>query len=347
MTNNSVILYLRNEENINEYRTPLTPNDTKILLENDFIIYIQSSDTRIYTNDEYKKVGCIITDDPWYDSKFKHALIIGIKEMKDLDKLLNNNHVFFSHSYKNQIGSDVILRAFYDSLSTIYDFEYFLDANNKRIIAFGYHAGTVGCVLGLKQYSNRRGVNNLVPWMSFESMINYVKDSISSIVGAKIAIIGADGRCGKGVQSVLKLFNLNFVNFDSRIDDIETLKTFDIIFNCIVLDKEYNKIWFDTDNKVNKKIVIVDISCDYSKPNNPIKLYNNPTTWNEPVFSFNEYIDIIAINNLPSLLPKESSDNFSKTFLNLLLEYKNNDVNNLWKKNYDIYQNVLYNKMLI
>ena len=47
MTNNSVILYLRNEENINEYRTPLTPNDTKILLENDFIIYIQSSDTRI------------------------------------------------------------------------------------------------------------------------------------------------------------------------------------------------------------------------------------------------------------------------------------------------------------
>jgi saccharopine dehydrogenase (NAD+, L-lysine-forming) len=113
------------------------------------------------------------------------------------------------------------------------------------------------------------------------------------------------------------------------------------------LDKEYNKIWIDSDNKVNKKIVIVDISCDYSKPNNPIKLYNNPTTWNEPVFSFNEYIDIIAINNLPSLLPKESSDNFSKTFLNLLLEYKNNDMNDIWKKNYNIYQNVLYNKMLI
>jgi saccharopine dehydrogenase (NAD+, L-lysine-forming) len=357
MINNSVLLYLRNEENINEYRTPLVPKDAQILLENYFIIYVQSSNTRIYTDNEYKKIGCIITDDPWYDSKFKHALIIGIKEMKDLDKLLNNNHVFFSHSYKNQIGSDVILRAFYDSLSTIYDFEYFLDSNNKRIIAFGYHAGTVGCVLGLKQYFNGRGVKDrgvndgavkdLAPWKSFNSMIDYVKDSVLSMVEAKIAIIGADGRCGKGVQSVLKLFNLDFVNFDSRIDDIESLKTFDIIFNCIVLDKEYNKIWFDSDNKVNKKIVIIDISCDYSKPNNPIKLYNTPTTWNDPVFSFNEYIDIIAINNLPSLLPKESSDNFSKTFLNLLLEYKNNDVNNLWKKNYDIYQNVLYNKMLL
>lgn len=357
--NNKIILYIRNEENINEFRIPLVPKDARILLENnknisykEIIIYVQSSDTRIYTDDEYKLAGCIITSDAWYDHKFSNALIIGLKEVKDLDKLSIHTHIFFSHSYKNQIGSNVILKAFYDSLSTIYDFEYFLDINHKRIIAFGYHAGIVGCVLGLKQYSNKINnevnISNLTPWDSFDIMINYVKNSVLSIRGIKIAIIGSEGKCGKGVQYILNFFNLNYVKFDSRIDDIESLKTFDIIFNCIMLDKKYNKIWFNNNCiEVNKDIVIVDISCDYSKPNNPIKLYNNPTSWSEPVFNYNKYIDIIAINNLPSLLPKESSDNFSKTFLNLLLEYKNNDMNNIWERNYKIYHNVLYHQMFL
>ena len=82
--------------------------------------------------------------------------------------------------------------------------------------------------------------------------------------------------------------------------------------------------------------MIVDISCDYTKPNNPINIYNNPTTFENPVYKYNNYVDIIAIDNLPSLLPKESSDYFSKKLLTLLLDF-NKDTNNYWKNNLKIY----------
>lgn len=38
-----------------------------------------------------------------------------------------------------------------------------------------------------------------------------------------------------------------------------------------------------------------------------------------PIYSYNGFIDIIAVNNLPSLLPRESSIYFSKKLVQLLL----------------------------
>ena len=96
----------------------------------------------------------------------------------------------------------------------------------------------------------------------------------------------------------------------------------------------YNKIWFDTNMIYNKDIVIVDISCDYSKINNPIKLYDKATSWKDPVFKYNEFIDIIAIENLPSLLPFESSIDFSKSCTELLLNYGNE----VWKNNLEVFK---------
>jgi len=83
--------------------------------------------------------------------------------------------------------------------------------------------------------------------------------------------------------------------------------------------------------------LIVDISCDYNKLNNPIKIYENLTTWSKPVFNYNDYISIISINNLPSLLPYESSSYFSNIFKHLLL----NQSNDIWIKNIDIFNNII------
>jgi saccharopine dehydrogenase (NAD+, L-lysine-forming) len=65
---------------------------------------------------------------------------------------------------------------------------------------------------------------------------------------------------------------------------------------------------------------VVDISCDYSRLNNPIALYKEATTWETPVIEPKENIRIIAIENLPSLLPKESSDHFSAILTEFLLD---------------------------
>ena len=125
------------------------------------------------------------------------------------------------------------------------------------------------------------------------------------------------------------------INNEDLINE-DLLKNYDIIYNCILLDEKYNTVWFDKNTSFNKSIIIVDISCDYSKVNNPILLYDNATSWIEPVYNYNKFVDIIAVDNLPSLLPKESSCAFSLIFFNLLLEYAT-DPNNYWKNNRNVF----------
>jgi len=337
-----IILYIRNERNINEHRTPLIPLHVKDLINNGFIVYIQSSVHRIYTDLEYIQAGAIMTDKCWHDNLFDKALIIGIKDFINLHKLSNHTHIYFSHSYKNQLYSEKILQSFTKSNSFIYDFEYFLNKDNKRIIAFGYYAGLVGCVLGLNQYYNKlnkkSNINNLIPWNSYNEMINTVqKMELNLDDKLNICIIGPNGRCGLGVINILKELNLSYdILNKSDIINEDILRKYDIIYNCILLDEKYNKIWFNKDTNFNKSIIIIDISCDYSKVNNPILIYDNATSWIEPVYNYNEFVDIIAVDNLPSLLPKESSDSFSYIFFNLLLEYAE-DPNNYWRNNRSVF----------
>jgi saccharopine dehydrogenase (NAD+, L-lysine-forming) len=334
----SKIIYIRKEVNLVEHRTAIIPNDIKTLIKNDLIVYVEKSGSRIYCDEEYEKNGAIVTEKPWWDSQFKDSLIVGLKEI-DLNKLNAHKHLFFSHSYKNQIGSREILSKFKSSNSIIYDFEYFLDNSKKRIISFGLFAGITGCLLGLLQFINKRlnnkNINNLNYWNNKDIIINNIKDKIILFNDIKIAIIGANGNCGNGVTQILNELNIPHTIF-YKDSDKSLLKQFDIVYNCITLNENYTETWFNKNTTFEKPIIIVDISCDYAKNNNPIKLYDKETTWEKPVYSYNNFVDIIAINNLPSLLPKESSDYFSKNCLSLLLNMGNDD-NYVWEKNENIF----------
>ena len=117
-------LYIRREINNNEKRVPIVPEDIKKLVQNGFTIYIESSYNRIFTDMDYIKVGAKITNLPWYDKKFKNYLIIGLKELENLDKLDSHTHMYFSHTYLSQSGSQEILSKFANSSSIIFDFDF-------------------------------------------------------------------------------------------------------------------------------------------------------------------------------------------------------------------------------
>jgi len=332
-------IYIRNETNTNEYRTPIVPKDVPILIQNGFIVYIETSNHRIFLDEEYEKQGAIITNKPWYDASFQNTWIVGLKEMNQLEKLSNHKHVFFSHSYKNQIGSQTLLTKFAQSNSIIYDFEFFLDEKNKRIISFGFYAGIVGCLLGLLQYIHKTiyniNISNLNYWSNIKDVITMIRTDIFK--NCRIGIVGPNGNCGKGVQYILNMLDIDYHPI-KREDNKSNLKEFDILYNCITLDNSYNEIWFDKNMIFNKSIILCDISCDYSKPNNPIQIYNKATSWENPVYNYNDFVDIIAINNLPSLLPKESSIYFSEKCSDLFLEVENET----WKKNEQIFFDTLF-----
>jgi saccharopine dehydrogenase (NAD+, L-lysine-forming) len=329
-------IFLRKEIYENEYRCPLVPNDINILCNYGFTIFVQSSETRCFTNYEFEKAGAIITDKSW--DNFSNCLIIGIKELDNIDKLNSHTHVYFSHSYKNQNGANILLQYFKKSNSYLYDLEYFVNEQNKRLIAFGYYAGFIGAGLGLLQYlkkTNGNKLSNLKYWNSSQEIIdninNYkIPDKIS------ICIIGSTGRCGKGAQALFNTLGINFIELSSQ-DPKTNLESYDIVVNCICLSKPVG-IWYDYTTPFYKNTVIADISCDYTSLNNPIKLYNNRTTWEEPIFSYNKLVDIIAIDNLPSLLPSESSAEFSSILTDLLLQY-NCDLNGYWANNLETFKN--------
>ena len=330
-------IFIRNEIYPNEFRTPLVPSDIKYLLNNGFSqIYIESSNTRIFTDEEYQNNGGTIILDDWYNSKYNDCLIIGIKELPFIDKLNYHTHIYFSHSYKNQSDSDYILYNFKKSDSLLYDLEYFLDQNNRRIISFGYYAGIVGCALGLKNYLGKLD-NQIKPWKRIEDLFSDINNNYPN--NLKIAITtGKSGMTGMGVKYILDTLKLKYTVFD-RASDKSNLIEYDLFYNCINLKEEIEP-WFTPDNikLIKNNITIVDISCDYNNKLNPIRIYNNKTTFEEPVLR-NNNINIIAIDNLPSLLPRESSIYFSNKLRELLLNYHKDD-EKYWDRNKNVYESI-------
>ena len=328
-------IFIRNEVYENEFRCPIIPDDIQKLVNNGYIIYVQSSKTRCFNNDAFLKAGAVIVDTNW--ELFNDALIIGIKELENIEKLNSHLHVYFSHSYKKQFGADKILSLFKNSNSLLFDLEYFVDMNKKRIIAFGFYAGLIGAGLGILQYLNKinkkSNIKNLNYWKSSKSLLHDIKkfDNYSNL---NVCIIGPNGRCGIGAKYLLEQLNIKYCGLGS-CDPKNNLESYDIVINCINLTKPVG-IWYDANTKFTKHTVITDVSCDYTNKLNPIKLYMNRTTWKEPIYSYNKFVDIIAIDNLPSLLPYESSIEFSSILVKLILQLES-DTNGFWKTNLNHY----------
>ena len=70
-----------------------------------------------------------------------------------------------------------------------------------------------------------------------------------------------------------------------------------------------------------KLTVIGDIACDPTFDFSPIKVYDRVTDWDKPALRVHNSppLDVTAIDNLPSLLPVESSEDYAAQLLPSLL----------------------------
>ncbi len=197
-------IVLRKETKMNEYRTPLVPADVKKLINNNFKVYVEESPNRCYKLDKYISHGAIeiLRKDVLKLNK-DTTLIAGLKELCDSDNLYSFKNLYFAHCYKNQNGSENILNNFKNNNGTLYDLEYLVDDNNRRLVAFGFYAGLMGTLLGIMQFIKKskdgQYISNLTPIIDLELTINKLKlDIINSNLQINVAIIGIYGRCGKG-----------------------------------------------------------------------------------------------------------------------------------------------------
>jgi saccharopine dehydrogenase (NAD+, L-lysine-forming) len=320
-------IIIRREYKTNEFRTPLIPSDCKKCSEIGITIYVEKSAQRCIPDEDYEKNGCILIEDFTELGLSKSTtLVIGLKELDYFNpKLLPWCHLYFTHIFKNQVGSEEIIAKLESSGAVVYDYEYFLNKKQKRVIAFGFWAGFIGTALGLLQYyyrSIKKDIENLKAYndssILFEE-VEYFKYFFRKI---NIGIIGVNGRSGSGSKFLLERLGIQNIHGYSRASNKEPLIQHDIIINCIKLSSEDNEIFISEEKlpTFQKLSVIVDVSCDINARNNPIQLNYHGTTFEDPVYKITDKLDIIAIDNLPSLLPNDSSEEFSAKLRKIICE---------------------------
>lgn len=69
----------------------------------------------------------------------------------------------------------------------------------------------------------------------------------------------------------------------------------------------------DVDDPTRRLAIVSDVTCDITSDWNVLPIYQHTTTWDRPAERLHDDppLDIIAIDNLPSLLPAEASVAFS------------------------------------
>ena len=336
----SMTIWLRAELKKNEYRSPLTPNDATTLLKDGYRVVVERSNQRIFEDKEYSDVGCIMAaEDSWHSAN-QDAVILGIKELPDDTRPLNHQHIYFGHAYKQQAGWEQIIGRFKRHNGTLLDLEYLTNENGRRLAAFGYWAGYAGAAIALKIWLGRQvgGAKFVLqaqtPYSSKEQLIDELARGFKSIDAGRTPntiVIGALGRCGQGASALLEEFDIPVVQWDIKETrqgaPFKQLLDFDILINTVLLGSPIPPFLTQEliESETRKLSVISDISCDPQSDGNPLPIYDQATKFTEPTIRLinkGNPLDITAIDHLPSLLPRESSTEFSGQLLPSLQRIK-------------------------
>ena len=311
---------LRDEARTTERRTPITPDDAQKLIQSGFEIAVERSEKRIFSDAEYAAAGCnLVARLSWQNAG--GATVLGLKELPEAPVQLTSPFIHFAHIYKGQTNWRKELARFTNGGGCLYDLEY-LTINNRRTAAFGYWAGWMGAALAAwRQLGGgpRGGVK------SFESRVE-VEDILRNLVNhpRRAIIIGAKGRSGQGALEALELAGYKVTQWDieeTRNLDHAALLEHDLLVNCVLMTGPGLRLLGSDDLGKGRLKMISDVSCDPFSDFNPLPIYAAPTTWDAPFIALANGVELTAIDNLPSLLPRESSIDFSAQLLKSLLHY--------------------------
>ena len=325
-------LWLRAESKIGERRSPLTPDDATSLIEAGFQLFVERSAQRIFEDGEYARAGCILEPEGGWPKAPVDAVILGLKELPQGDTPLDHTHVYFAHAYKEQRGWQELLGRFQRGGGLILDLEYLTDANERRVAAFGYWAGYVGAALGIARW-----VELPHPAGAIEHSYDTAQDLLEEIADKlrdrarkpRVLIIGAHGRAGSGAMDLALALKCSAEGWDvkhtSHPGPYSEALDFDILINCVLVTTPVPPfITTELLQQERQLSVVVDVSCDPQSPTNPLPFYSTATTLSKPALRVvkDPPLDLIAIDHLPSLLPKESSESFSRDLLPHLLDLR-------------------------
>jgi saccharopine dehydrogenase (NAD+, L-lysine forming) len=135
----------KEDKNHWERRVPLVPEDVSGLQASGLKFVVQSSATRIFTDDEYRFHGIAIGED-----LSPASIILAVKEIPPQLLEANKIYVFFAHVTKGQSHNMPMLRRLMELGCSLIDYEKIRDEEDRRLIFFGRHAGYAGMLETLR-----------------------------------------------------------------------------------------------------------------------------------------------------------------------------------------------------
>jgi saccharopine dehydrogenase (NAD+, L-lysine-forming) len=340
-------LWLREECKKHERRTALIPEHAKHLIKNGHQVTVETSNQRIFDTQAYQDAGCKIALPGSWKNAPLDAYILGLKNLPEENYPLKHKHIYFAHSFKKQRHSKHLLSRFKQGGGLLYDLEYLTNESGRRVAAFGFYAGLAGAAISLIIWCLKQQAKN-PPYKIAETYLSEKKlaqDLIMKLTRVTkfptVLIIGSAGRCGQGAHHLLNILGVKSTAWGReetrRHDFRQEILKHDILLNCIYVD-ESTPIFLTREdfNCARNLTLITDISCEPSNRCNPLPFYQESSTFKDPtqrVSNNRNPVDLVAIDNLPSFLPVESSMHFSSQLIkHLLALLDNSDVNSVWSK---------------
>ena len=135
-------------------------------------------------------------------------------------------------------------------------------------------------------------------------------------------IIGALGRVGTGATDLCTAMGIQPTRWDMKETahggPFPEILDHDIFLNCILAGPGTPVfVPADAPTRDRRLTVIGDIACDPTSDFNPVPVYDRTTSWDAPALRVHDDppLDVTAIDNLPSLLPRESSEDYAAQLL--------------------------------
>ena len=323
-------LWVRAEQRPNEERVGLTPEGAAALVKAGIRVTVETSSVRAIGIEGYSKAGCEIAAENLWPKAPADAIIFGLKELPEDGTPLTHRHIMFGHAFKGQPAGQVLLKRFKAGGGTLYDLEYLVDETGRRVAAFGYWAGYAGAAVSLKCWAaqQRGGIAGPVKKAgSKEALLAELNANLAGLGRPRAIIIGALGRVGTGAADLCSAMGVAVTKWDmaetASGGPFPEVLEHEIFLNCI-LARPGCPVFVPAAAKADaarKLTVIGDIACDPTSEFSPIKVYDRATDWDAPALRVAErpVLDVTAIDNLPSLMPVESSIDYAAQLLPSLL----------------------------
>ncbi|WP_101068364.1 saccharopine dehydrogenase [Roseovarius salinarum] len=320
-------LWLRAEQRPHEERTGLTPGGAADLIAGGITVTVEESGRRAIPTQAYADAGCAIAPEGSWPDAPRDAIVFGLKELPDDGTPLVHRHVMFGHAFKGQHSGRRLLERFRAGGGALYDLEYLVDGAGRRVAAFGYWAGYAGAAVSLKAWAAQRAGGICPPVTTYPGKDALLNDLAADLRGAGDArptaiVIGALGRVGTGATDLCAEAGVSTTKWDmdetAHGGPFPEILDHELFINCILARPGTPVFVPETALTRDRRLTVIgDVACDPDSDYNPVPVYDTATTWEAPVtrVADDPPLDVMAIDNLPSLLPVESSQDFAAQLL--------------------------------